>query len=62
MNIYTEIDNRNLPDGFSVMKAIMEFDGATIDANAEGKVSSKALCDYFGSVYGVRPVEREPQL
>ena len=49
----------NLPDGFSVMKAIMEFDGATIDANAEGKVSSKALCDYFGSVYGVRPVERE---
>ena len=49
----------NLPDGFSVVKAIMEFDGATIDANAEGKVSSKALCDYFGSVYGVRPVERE---
>ena len=49
----------NLPDGFSVVKAIMEFDGATIDADAEGKVSSKVLCDYFGSVYGVRPVERE---
>ena len=29
----------NLPDGFSVVKAIMEFDGATIDANAE-----KARC------------------
>jgi hypothetical protein len=48
-----------LPDGYVIRTATMEFDEGTVDADAEGMVSSKALCNYFGSVYGVRPVERE---
>ena len=48
-----------LPDGYVIRTATMEFDEGTVDADAEGMVSSKALCNYFGSVFGVRPVERE---
>ena len=48
-----------LPDGFTLTVAKMIFDNAELSADPDGMVSSQALQDFFSSLYGVRPVERE---
>lgn len=59
LDLQAYILNGDLPDNITVRTATMEFENGSIGADADGKVSSQALCDYFSSTFGVRPVQRE---